>query len=40
LLLGLPTYNAEGAFTESVTTAAEKAAGVAQFQTSLGMFEV
>jgi hypothetical protein len=40
LAFGAPMYNAEGALTESVTPAAEKAAGVAQFQASLCMFEV
>lgn len=31
-----PFYNAEGAFTAGATTAAEKAAGIASFQASLG----
>ncbi|OQV06849.1 hypothetical protein CLAIMM_11367 [Cladophialophora immunda] len=33
-----PFYNAEGAFTANATTEAEKAAGVASFQASLGFF--
>ncbi|KAM3515365.1 hypothetical protein MY11210_000927 [Beauveria gryllotalpidicola] len=35
-----PFYNAQGAFTANATTAAERAAGVASFQSSLAFFHV
>lgn len=33
-----PLYNAKAAFTASATTAAEKAAGIASFQSSFGLY--